>query len=498
MKKRTLHPLDLHSILLKDAVTRVLAFPSVGSKQFLITIGDRSITGLVAQQQMVGPWQIPVADVAVTLAGYDTYAGEAMALGERPVLALIDSAAAARMAVGEALTNLVAASIENLNRVVLSANWMAAAGQAGQDQDLFDAVYAIGMQMCPELGIAIPVGKDSLSMHTAWTEGDKDKSVTSPVSLNVTAFAPVKDARRTLTPWMKLDQGNTRLLFVDLGQHKNRLGGSALAQVYAQLGDEAPDVDEVRLLASYFEAIQTCIERGLILAYHDRSDGGLVSTLAEMAFASRCGLRLDISELLTNDRSQAGVLAVIFTEELGAVIQVLDSNVTEVMEILAVLPNSVYDIGAPEKQELDTSNRLFLCAFDEILYEEKILHLQGVWANTSFHLQKLRDNPACADQEFANIFVARDSGQSTHQTFRLPAAPVVLKGARPRIAILREQGVNGHIEMAAAFDRSGFEAVDLHMSDLLSGEVSLSDFQSLAACGGFFLWRRTRWGRWLE
>ena len=499
-EKRALTALKFDLIRLKDAVARVLAFPCVGSKQFLITIGDRSITGLVAQQQMVGPWQVPVADVAVTLADYDTFTGEAMALGERPVLALINSAASARMAVGEALTNLAAASIERLNRVVLSANWMAAAGQVGQDQDLFDAVHAIGMEMCPALGIAIPVGKDSLSMHTAWTVGRRDKSVTSPVSLNITAFAPVSDARRTLTPWMKLDQGNTRLLFIDLGQGKNRLGGSALAQVYAQLGNEAPDVDDVALLGGFFNAIQICITRGLILAYHDRSDGGLISTLAEMAFASRCGLTLDISELLVNDRSAAAVLAVMFAEELGAVIQVLDENIAEVRDTLAALTDSVYDIGTPEKQDMDSSNRMVLSAFDETLYEETILHLHGIWANTSYQLQKLRDNPACAEQEYANIFAAQDKGQSTHCTFSTAAAPVqpqalvrpqaldgpvVLKGARPRIAILREQGVNGQIEMAAAFDKCGFEAVDLHMSDLLSGGVSLSGFQSLVACGGF-------------
>ena len=484
-EKREQPALNLAAIKLNDAVVRVLTFPCVGSKQFLITIGDRSITGLVAQQQLVGPWQVPVADVAVTLAGYDTFAGEAMAIGERPVLALVNSAAAARMAVGEALTNLVAASITGLNRVVLSANWMAAAGQPSQDQDLFDAVQAIGMEMCPALGIAIPVGKDSLSMHTAWVEADRENSVTSPVSLNITAFAPVKDVRQTLTPWMKMDKGDTRLLLIDLGQSKNRLGGSALAQVYAQLGSVVPDVDDVVLLGSFFEAMQICIAQGLILAYHDRSDGGLLSTLLEMAFTSRCGLAIDLSELLSDNFTPDEVLAVMFAEELGAVIQVPSVNVEKVKEILAVLPDSVYEIGRPEKQELDTSNKFQVSAFSELIYEESVLKLQGVWANTSYQLQKIRDNPVCAKQEFDNIFTPQDRGQCTHYTFKTVTVPVVLKGARPRIAILREQGVNGHVEMAAAFDRSGFEAVDVHMSDLLNGEVSLSGFQSLVACGGF-------------
>ncbi len=489
--QRALQVLDTDGMQLDQALARVLAFPVVGSKQFLVTIGDRSISGLVAQQQMVGPWQVPVADVAVTLAGFDTCAGEAMSLGERPALALINSAASARMAVGEALTNIVAAHVTSLSRVVLSANWMAASGQAGQDQDLFDAVQAIGMEMCPALGIAIPVGKDSLSMHTSWMEGELEKSVTSPVSLNITAFAPVKDARRTVTPWMKLDQGNTRLIFVDLACGRNRLGGSALAQVYKQLGDCAPDVDDVALLGRFFNAIQSCVQEGLILAYHDRSDGGLITTLLEMAFASRCGLSVDISALLPEDRHTTAILSALFAEELGAVIQVLEHDVEQVNELFSAFSSSVYDLGRPEKRMLDTSNQLTIAAFDRIVYEESILTLQGIWANTSYQLQSLRDNPDCAEQEFANIFMPQDKGQSNSLTFDLQSsgeimgASTALQGARPRIAILREQGVNGHLEMAAAFDRAGFEAVDLHMSDLLGGEISLANFDSLVACGGF-------------
>ncbi|MBV1905229.1 MAG: phosphoribosylformylglycinamidine synthase [Pseudomonadales bacterium] len=487
-KKIARDEICLNDINVDSAVERVLAFPAVASKKFLVTIGDRSITGLVAQQQMVGPWQVPVADVAVTLAGYDTYVGEAMSLGERPFNALISSAAAARMAVGEALSNLVAAPLESLGRVVLSANWMAAAGQPEQDQGLYDAVHAVGMELCPGLGIAIPVGKDSLSMHTAWTEGKQEMSVTSPVSLNVTAFAPVTDARLTLTPWLKLDQGQSSLLFVDLGLGKNRLGGSALAQVYGQLGNESPDIDDIPLLRKFLEAVQLSLHRQLLLAYHDRSDGGLLTTLVEMAFAGRCSLNLDFSSLLSvqpGSDVNVELLRLLFNEELGAVLQVRDSDCAAVLEIFdaADLSSHIYVIGGPERKSPPGTNVVKISMDYSVVYQASLLNLQNIWAETSYRMQSLRDDVTCAEQEYASI--VDEVGQSISLSFDPNLSPAILGGARPKIAVLREQGVNGHIEMAAAFDRSGFEAVDVHMSDLLAGDASLADFQSLVACGGF-------------
>jgi phosphoribosylformylglycinamidine synthase len=451
-----------------DALARVLQFPAVASKQFLVTIGDRSITGLVAREQMVGPWQVPVADVAVTLAGYRTLAGEAFAMGERPPLALIDPRASARMAVAEALTNLCAAPVTELERVVVSANWMAAVGENVDEQALFEAVRAVGLELCPALGIAIPVGKDSLSMRTRWG----DQEVSSPLTLIATAFAPVDDAALTLTPQIRLDQGETRLLLVDLGRGADRLGGSALAQCYGQLGDQAPDVDDPAELARFFKAIQSLNRSGRLLAYHDRSDGGLIACLLEMAFAGRCGLDVEIA-------AERDLLPALFAEELGAVLQVRASDVAEVRRALADL--HCVDVGAPRFDQSVVVRHGTALAVQSTRAE-----LQRLWAVTSYRLQRLRDDPACADEEHA-LIGADDPGFTCRLSFD-PAADVAapfIARSRPRVAVLREQGVNGQVEMAAAFERAGFQPVDVHMSDLLSGAVNLLDFPVLAACGGF-------------
>ncbi len=461
--------LDLDGVSLDEAASRVLRFPAVASKQFLVTIGDRSITGLVAREQMVGPWQVPVADVAVTLAGHRTTRGEAFAMGERPPLALIDPAASARMAVAEALTNLCAADVPELGRTVLSANWMAAIGADDADeQALFDAVRAVGMELCPALGIAVPVGKDSLSMRTGWD----DREVAAPLTLIVSAFAPVADAARTLTPELRRDAGDTRLLLVDLGRGRNRLGGSALAQCFGQLGDRVPDLDDPALLVRFFETVQTLNRDGRLLAYHDRSDGGLLACVAEMAFAGRCGLDLDVAAL-------GEPLPALFAEELGAVLQVRAADVSAVRAAFGDL--RVSDIGAPRED-----GTVLIRRGERTLFESERAALQRLWAETSYRMQRLRDDPACADEEHQAIDspAAALSCALSYDPAEDVAAPY-LKRSRPRIAVLREQGVNGQIEMAAAFERAGFEPFDVHMSDLLTGSASLDDFPVLAACGGF-------------
>jgi phosphoribosylformylglycinamidine synthase len=464
-------PLDMAGITIAEAVERVLQFPAVASKQFLITIGDRSITGLVAREQMVGPWQVPVADVAVTLAGYRAHVGEAFAMGERSPLALIDPRASARMAVGEALTNLCAAPVTDLRRVVLSANWMAAAGENAEEQALFESVRAVGMELCPALGIAIPVGKDSLSMRTRWDGGE----VVAPLTLIVSAFAPVDDARRTLTPELRRDAGPTRLVLVDLGDGCNRLGGSALAQCWQQLGEAAPDLDDPARLLRFFEAVQSLNRSGRLLAYHDRSDGGLLACLVEMAFAGRCGFEIDLGA-----QGDSGALGPLFAEELGAVLQVREADLPAVRAALGEL--RCVELGAPREDE-----RIVVRAGAKVLFERDRAALQVLWATPSYRMQRLRDNPTAADEEFARITMD-DPGLSARLTFDpsddvtrgLPAI-----GRKPRIAVLREQGVNGQIEMAAAFERAGFEPVDVHMSDLLDGSVRLDAFPALVACGGF-------------
>ena len=549
--------LDLTDIELSEAIHRVLGFPAVASKQFLITIGDRSITGLVGQEQMVGPWQVPVSDVAVTLAGYQTHRGEAMAMGERSPLALIDAAASARMAVGEALTNLLAADIEAVERTVLSANWMAAAGDEAEEQALFDAVRAVGMELCPELGIAIPVGKDSLSMRTEWRDGDAVREVVAPMTLIVSAFAPVADARRTLTPalrpaaassaerlpesgWEVGQQGptvpseagsaaeaehratRTSLLLIDLGGGRNRLGGSVLAQCFGHSGGACPDVVDAQALAHALNTLLALNREGRVLAYHDRSDGGLLATLAEMAFAGRLGwdLRLRDDDLL----------GALFSEELGFVVQVAESDVEDIVGRFS--PVRVVDLGT-----VRTDQRLRVHHRGALVLDAERADWQRRWAEPSYRMQRLRDNPVVADQEYATIGDAADPGLRAFPTFPLndqhakrketeiqqardfsssdfksipgagdvdtsapgsvratggPREPdtagegiFAMEKTRPRVAVLREQGVNGQLEMAAAFDRAGFTSVDVHMSDLLDGTVNLLDYPVFAACGGF-------------
>ena len=472
----------LDNLDLREAMDRVLRLPTVASKSFLITIGDRSITGQVARDQMVGPWQVPVADVAVTTASFDTHAGEAMAMGERPPVALIDPAASARLAVAEAITNLAAAPIAKLSDIKLSANWMSAADHPGENQALYDAVHAVGMELCPALGIAVPVGKDSMSMRTAWQEGDdaEEKSITSPLSLVVTGFAPVTDALATLTPQINLEQDESDLILIDLGNGQNRLGGSALAQVYGQVGDECPDVDDPEDLKAFFEVIQGLNRDGKLLAYHDRSDGGLLVTLLEMAFAGHAGLEIKLDWLIDEPVEAFNAL---FSEELGAVIQVSREHTEEVLTQFAMA--GVETCGVIARPRYDDQVRVTL--FEEPLLETTRQLTQRTWAETSYRLQALRDNPECAKNEFDNLLDVRDPGLSAAPTFDVNddiSAPYV-NTAKPAVAVLREQGVNGQVEMAWAFHKAGFDAVDVHMSDILEGRVSLDTFQGLVACGGF-------------
>ena len=466
-------------VSIAEAAERVLRLPTVADKSFLITIGDRSVTGLVCRDQMVGPWQVPVADAAVTASSFEGYTGEAFAMGERAPLALLSARASARMAVAEALLNLASAPISRLSDVKLSANWMAAAGQPGEDARLFDAVRAVGEELCPELGIAIPVGKDSLSMRTVWEEEGKTKSVTSPLSLIVTALGPVYDVRRALTPELSQSEGATRLLLVDLGRGKQRLGGSCLLQVFGQVGAEAPDLESAADLKGFFAVIQALNSEGLLLAYHDRSDGGLFVTLLEMAFASGMGLEVELSEL------PGELLSVLFCEELGAVLQVRVSDVARVKRAFSEvgMPGVVFDVGVPNSSENITFARAGASVFVGLRPV-----LRGIWSETSFRMQALRDDVACANEEQAGRLERGKLGLSVQATFDINddiAVPFVLSGIRPKVAVLREQGVNGQVEMAAAFDRAGFTAVDVHMSDILEGRVTLGDFSMLAACGGF-------------
>ncbi len=471
--------LNLHDIELGEAVARVLRLPAVADKSFLITIGDRSVTGLVCRDQMVGPWQVPVSDVAVTATSFDTDTGEAMALGERTPLALLDAPASGRMAVGEALTNIAAARIEKLGDVKLSANWMAATGYPGEDARLFDTVRAVGLELCPALGIAIPVGKDSLSMGTVWDADGERKRVVAPLSLIVSAFAPVLNVRRTLTPQLRTDRGDTDLILIDLGRGQNRLGGSALAQVCGQLGEAAPDVDAPADLRAFFAVVQALNAAGRLLAYHDRSDGGLLATLAEMMFAGGCGVTVLLDDLGEE------LLPALFAEELGAVLQVRATDRTTVLMKLAAagLGECSHVIGAP-----NAADQLRLRFAGEIVFAASRSELRRLWSETSYRLQALRDHPECAREAFDAACDPADPGLNVKLSFDPAedvAAPFIINGAQPRIAILREQGVNGQVEMAAAFDRAGFAAVDVHMSDLLAGRIALGDFHGIAACGGF-------------
>jgi phosphoribosylformylglycinamidine synthase len=462
-----------------EAALRVLRLPAVADKSFLVTIGDRSVGGLTARDQMVGPWQVPVADVAVTTSGYRALTGEAMALGERTPIAALDGPASGRMAIGEAITNIAAAAVPSLAHVRLSANWMAACGEAGEDAALYDTVKAVGEELCPALGIAIPVGKDSLSMRTRWESAAGEHAVIAPLSLIVSAFAPVEDARRTLTPQLRLDQGDTVLLLVDLGAGRNRLGGSALAQVYGRIGTEPPDLDDPARLASFFAAIQALNGAGRLLAYHDRSDGGLLATLAEMAFAGHCGVEAELSPL------GGDPVAALFTEELGAVLQLRAAELDVVLEAFADagLAHCVTPIGRPSQD-----GRILIRAGEQVLLDASRRELRDAWSQTSYRMAALRDHPDCAREEHEGRLDDDDPGLWAEPAFEPGediAAPFVGRGARPQIAIVREQGVNSQVEMAAAFHRAGFEAVDVHMSDLISGRQTLARFRGLVACGGF-------------
>ena len=451
----------------------------MGSKAFLITIGDRSVGGLVTRDQMVGPYQVPVADAAVTLSGFKSDTGEAMAMGERTPLAVVNAPASGRMAVAEAVTNIASAAIDSVSDIRLSANWMAAAGEPGQDGALFDTVKTVGMDICPELGIAIPVGKDSLSMKTVWNDETGERRMRSPVSLIVSAFAPVSDVNRSLTPQIDMASDDSRLMLIDLGNGRNRLGGSALAQVFGRFGREVPDLDSAAQLRSFFEVIQDLNRAGKIRAYHDRSDGGAIATLCEMAFAARCGLNL------SPDMPLVSLNAFLFSEEPGAVIQVDAADCPEVIAAFEAsgLGNNVIALGEPVPGE-----RLYLEVEGALVLDESLSELQGLWSETSHAVQRLRDNPACADQELESAADWRRPGMAPRLGFdpdMNPSAPMIATGARPAVAILREQGVNGHIEMAAAFDAAGFESVDVHMSDLTNGRRTLDEFAGFVACGGF-------------
>ncbi|TAK86441.1 MAG: phosphoribosylformylglycinamidine synthase [Betaproteobacteria bacterium] len=488
-----LSPLSLEKITLTGAANRVLRHPAVADKTFLIAIGDRTVGGLCARDPLVGPWQVPVADCAVTLADYHGYAGEAFAVGERTPLALIDAPASGRMAVGEALTNLASALIADISNVKLSANWMAAAGHPGEDAALFDTVRALALELCPALGISIPVGKDSLSMRTAWD----GKEIVAPLSLIVSAFAPAVDARATLTPQLRTDCGDTELVLVDLGRGRNRLGGSILAQTYSQLGEACPDLDDPALLKGFFAAMQKL--RPLVLAYHDRSDGGLFASVCEMAFAGHCGVTLNLDSIAFDaaaddvdafkrgteeqlaGRAKDLALAALFSEELGAVLQIRAADRGRVMDALraAGLGDCSHIIG-----QLNARDVIRITRDNRSVFESKRDHLQRTWFETSWRMQALRDNPECAREEYDRIIEHDDPGLSFKVAFQEKDV-FVATGARPRVAVLREQGVNGHVEMAACFERAGFEAQDVHMTDLVAGRVSLDGFKGFAAGGGF-------------
>jgi len=477
----SLTPVDLTGVSLEDAVGRVLRHPAVADKTFLIAIGDRTVGGLCSRDQMVGPWQVPVADCATTLMSFESCAGEAFAMGERTPLAVIDGPASGRMAVAEALTNLAAAPVDALDRVKLSANWMAAAGAPGEDAALFDTVKAVALDLCPALGVAIPVGKDSMSMRTRWDEDGRRGDVIGPLSLIVSAFGPCADVRGTWTPQLRTDLGPTSILFVDLAAGRTRLGGSILGQVFGQVGHESPDVDDPSRIRALYAALNDLRTAGLVLAYHDRSDGGLFVTLAEMAFAGHTGLAIDASSAPPGD---AGLLAWLFAEELGVVIQVRDADRARAQEVLARHGLQGIVVGA-----LATDGHLTIRR-DAIapIFRATRVDLHRAWSETTWQLQTLRDNPVLAQDEYDRILDAADSGISPVLTFdpaEDTAAPFIARGARPKVAILREQGVNGQVEMAAAFTRAGFDAYDVHMSDLADGRATLADFAAYAACGGF-------------
>ncbi|OFT01168.1 phosphoribosylformylglycinamidine synthase [Neisseria sp. HMSC31F04] len=475
-------PFNAGNIDITEAAYRILRLPTVAAKNFLITIGDRSVGGMTHRDQMVGKYQTPVADCAVTMMGFNTYRGEAMSMGEKPTVALFDAPASGRMCVGEAITNIAAVNIGDIGNIKLSANWMAACGNEGEDEKLYRTVEAVS-QACQALDLSIPVGKDSLSMKTVWQDGEEKKSVVSPLSLIISAFAPVQDVRKTVTPELKNVEDSV-LLFVDLGFGKARMGGSAFGQVYNNMSGDAPDLDDTGRLKAFYNVIQQLVAEDKLLAYHDRSDGGLFATLAEMAFAGRCGLNVDLTSLVANqaDVNEASIRA-LFNEELGAVIQIAKRDVAAAEALFKAAALPLHTVAT-----IDSDEKIVIRNQAGIVLEQTRADLQRAWQETSHAIQKLRDNPACADSEFALIGDNDRSALFADVKFDVNediAAPFVNSGAKPKIAILREQGVNGQIEMAAAFTRAGFDAYDVHMSDLMAGRVHLADFKMLAACGGF-------------
>lgn len=471
---------DTSTIVLDDAVNRVLSLPTVGSKSFLITIGDRSITGMVAQDQMVGPWQVPVADCAVTTSTLTSTTGEVMAMGERTPLAVINAPASGRMAIGEVITNMAGCAIEKLGDIHLSANWMCASGQYNEDEKLYDTVHAVSMEFCPQLGISIPVGKDSMSMKMQWQDnkkqdkrenGDTNKKIISPLSVIISGIAPTPDVRKTLTPQLHRTEDST-LIYIDLGNGKNRMGGGALTQCYTATGTTAPDVDCANQLKAFFDTLQSLNHQNHILAYHDRSDGGLLTTLCEMAFAGRVGITVDLSAMGGNP------IDILFTEELGGVIQVYNTQADGVIQAFNRANIPAHTIGTvTDDQTITISHN------GSTIYTNSRATLQSLWAKTSYTIQRLRDNPDCAEQEYSTIFHDHDQGLFLQPSFTLSTPTIT--GNKPKIAILREQGINGHVEMAGAFYDAGFECHDVHMQDLMTGDCTITDYQGLAACGGF-------------
>ena len=475
-------PFNAGDIDITEAAYRVLRLPTVASKNFLITIGDRSVGGMTHRDQMVGKYQTPVADCAVTMMGFNTYRGEAMSMGEKPTVALFDAPASGRMCVGEAITNIAAVNIGDIGNIKLSANWMAACGNEGEDEKLYRTVEAVS-KACQALDLSIPVGKDSLSMKTVWQDGEEKKSVVSPLSLIISAFAPVQDVRKTVTPELKNVEDSV-LLLVDLGNGKARMGGSAFGQVYNNMTGDAPDLDDTGRLKAFYNVIQQLVAEDKLLAYHDRSDGGLFAALVEMAFAARCGLNVDLTSLVANqvDVNEASIRA-LFNEELGAVIQIDKQDVAAVEALFKEADLALHTVAT-----IGTDEKIVIRNQAGIVLEQNRADLQRAWQETSHAIQRLRDNPACADNEFALIDDNERSALFADVKFDVNediAAPFINSGAKPKIAILREQGVNGQIEMAAAFTRAGFDAYDVHMSDLMAGRVHLADFKMLAACGGF-------------
>ncbi|WP_304670502.1 phosphoribosylformylglycinamidine synthase [Neisseria bergeri] len=498
-------PFHAGNIDITEAAYRVLRLPAVAAKNFLITIGDRSVGGMTHRDQMVGKYQTPVADCAVTMMGFNTYRGEAMSMGEKPTVALFDAPASGRMCVGEAITNIAAVNIGDIGNIKLSANWMAACGNEGEDEKLYRTVEAVS-KACQALDLSIPVGKDSLSMKTVWQDGADKKSVVSPLSLIISAFAPVQDVRKTVTPELK-NAPKTTIAMIDFGFGKSRMGGSALSQVYNDLGGESPDIDDLALLKNFYFVIQRLVDEGKLLAYHDRSDGGLFTTLAEMAFCSRLGISVNLAPLVWNfkgfnleenlieEKWIDALNRILFNEELGAVFQIHNDDINYIIELFeaagfggALLPIASVVGDGNLTIRYDDGNVSEGDYYKTLIFKENIENLQRAWQETSHAIQRLRDNPACADSEFALIGDNDRSALFADVKFDVNediAAPFVNSGAKPKIAILREQGVNGQIEMAAAFTRAGFDAYDVHMSDLMAGRVHLADFKMLAACGGF-------------